>query len=184
VIDSSHSFTVSAWLRSGQPGQSGSAVSEPGTDGSAFTLGIDTAHPGRQSVPGLIAAHRAAVPVPTTRWNFMVPGGSDCTALECGVGANLHYADERLSVRTGRWYQVTGVYDTLAQTITLYVDGVPQDVEHVFSVPPPTGPLTLGQGDRDYAPSDAFIGDVAQLRTYPRALTPAEVWELYGSELG
>jgi len=184
VIDSSHSFTVSVWLRSRQPGQSGSAVTQLGPDGSAFTLGIETVHPGTQSVPGLIASHRAAVPVPTTRWNFMVPAGSDCPALECGVGANLHYADERLSVRTGRWYQLTGVYDTLSQTITLYVDGVPQDVEHVFSVPPPTGPLTIGLGDRDYALPDAFIGDVAQLRTYRRALGPAEVWELYASELG
>jgi hypothetical protein len=100
------------------------------------------------------------------------------------VRANLHYADDRLSVRPGRWYQLTGVYDTLSQTIALYVDGVPEDVEHVFSVPPATGPLTVGQGDRDYTPTDAFIGDVAQLRIYPRALGPAEVWELYGSEVG
>jgi hypothetical protein len=184
AIDITHSFTVSVWLKSQQLGESGSAVTEPGPDGSAFSLGIETAHPGQQSVPGLIAAHRSAVPTPTTYWTFMVPAGSDCTSLECGVRANLHYADERLSVRPGRWYQLTGVYDTLSQTIALYVDGVPEDVEHVFGVPPATGPLTVGQGDRDYTPTDAFIGDVAQLRIYPRALGPAEVWELYGSEVG
>ena len=62
--------------------------------------------------------------------------------------------------------------------------GVPQDVEHVFSVPPAQGPLTIGQGDRDYQPTDEFIGDVAQLRSYARALTPGQVWQLYKAEAG
>ena len=114
----------------------------------------------------------------------MVPAGSDCTALQCGVQANLHFADSRVSVRSFRWYQLTGVYDTGTQTIALYVDGVPQDVEHVFSVPPAQGPLTIGQGDRDYQPTDEFIGDVAQLRSYARALTPGQVWQLYKAEAG
>jgi hypothetical protein len=181
VLDSSHSFTVSVWLNSRQAGQSGTAVSEPGPFGSSFSLGIQSSRPGQQSVPGLIAAHRAATPAITTRWNFLV-SGTDCTPAECGIGANLHYADNRLSVRPGRWYQVTGVYDALAQTIDLYVDGIPQDIEHVFGVPPAQGPLTVGQGDRDYQPTDAFLGGVAQLRTYPRALTPGEVWQLYRFE--
>ena len=114
----------------------------------------------------------------------MVPAGSNCLPVQCGVRANLRYADERLNVRTGRWYQLTAVYDTVSQTIALYVDGVAVDIEHVFGVPPAAGPLTLGQGDRDYQPTDGFIGAVGALRTYARSLTPAEVWQLYRAEAG
>jgi len=182
VIDTAHSFTVSAWLRSGQSGQSGSAVSQPGPDGSSFSLGIETAQQARQAIPGLVARHLAPVPFSSTQWTFMVPAQTDCTSAQCGVRANLGYADSRLSIQTGRWYQVTGVYDTGSQTIALYVDGLPQDVEHVFAVPPAEGPLTVGQGEQDYAPSDNFVGQVAQLRTYARALSPGQVWQLYRAQ--
>src|SRR5436305_3203711 len=97
VIDTTHSFTVSVWLNSRVAGQSGSALTEPGPDGSSFSLGIETANPGHQSVPGLIAAHRAPIPASTTRWTFMVPAGSNCLPVQCGVRANLRYADERLN---------------------------------------------------------------------------------------
>jgi hypothetical protein len=77
---------------------------------------------------------------------------------------------------------VTGVYDTGTHTIAVYVDGIPEDVEHVFGVPPESAPLTVGAGRGDYTPSDTFIGAIAELRTYARALTPAEVWQLCRAE--
>jgi hypothetical protein len=64
----------------------------------------------------------------------------------------------------------------------VYVDGIPEDVEHTFGVPPATGPLTIGAGDQDYEPTDSFDGAIDQVRTYGRALTPTEVWELYRAE--
>lgn len=178
VIDTRRSFTVLAWLNSGKAGQSGSAVSEPGPDGSSFSLGIQTAAQGGQSLGGLRGV--GSLP-PATWWTFEAPFSSKCTSAQCGVRANMRYDDGRFDPQPGTWHQVTGVYDTGTQTITVYVDGIPEDVEHVFGIPPARGPLTVGAGIDDYRPSDAFLGAVAQLRVYSRALNPGQVWQLYAA---
>jgi hypothetical protein len=179
VTDTGHSFTVSAWLSTRQLAQSGSAVSEPGPDGSSFSLGIQTSVQGGQSRGGL----PAGTPLPDgTWWTFVVPAGSNCTSAQCGVRANMRYDDGRFDPRPGSWHQVTGVYDTGTHTTAIYVDGIPEDVEHVFGIPPASGPLTVGGGVADYTPTDTFVGAIAELRTYARALTPAEVWQLYRAE--
>ena len=182
MIDPTHSFTVSAWLNSGQAGQSGTAVSEPGPDGSSFSLGIETASQGAQSLSGEVGTQPTLSLGTATWWTFEVPGSADCPAARCGVRANMRYDDGRFDPAVGTWYQVTGAYDTATQTITVYVDGVPEDVEHVFGVPPATGPLTVGAGAHDYEPTDTFIGAIDQVRTYGRALSPTEIWQLYLAE--
>jgi hypothetical protein len=118
-----------------------------------------------------------------TWWTFSVAVG-DCTIEQCGVGANLHFADARWDVRTGRWYQLTAVYDVPRRTISLYVDGASADVEHAFPIPSSRNPLAVGEGSGAYSGSDQFVGAVTALRTYGRALSPAEVWELYRAEIG
>ncbi|HLY35147.1 MAG TPA: LamG domain-containing protein, partial [Candidatus Limnocylindria bacterium] len=172
VIDTRRSFTVSVWLDPAVAQESGSAVSEAGPDGSSFSLGI-------QSLPAGSSPPRG----PASWWTFVVPASSNCTAAQCGVRANMRYDDGRFSPPPGAWDQLTAVYDTATQTISLYVDGVPEDAEHVFGIPTATGPLTVGGGSDDYEPSDFFEGAIAALRTYPRALTPAEVWQLYRSQV-
>jgi hypothetical protein len=64
----------------------------------------------------------------------------------------------------------------------VYVDGIPEEDEHTGPLPPARGPLTVGSGQLDYSPTDAFLGGIDELRTYRRALSPAEVWELYLAE--
>jgi hypothetical protein len=100
------------------------------------------------------------------------------------VDANLRYDDGRYSPHTGSWHQVTGVYDTGTQTIRIYVDGIPEDVEHVFGLPPGHGPLTVGTGMGNYSPTDMFIGAISELRVYARALSPGEAWQLYRASAG
>ncbi len=182
VIDTTHSFSVSAWLSSARDGQSGTAVSEPGTDGSSFSLGIETASQGAQSLSGEVGRQSTLSLGDATWWTFTVPAAATCPSWECGVQANLRYDDGRLDPALGTWYQVTGVYNTATQTIAVYVDGIPEDVEHVFGVPPATGPLTVGAGDENYEPIDSFDGAIDQVRTYGRALSPTEVWQLYKAE--
>jgi hypothetical protein len=179
LINTRHSFTVSAWLSPRHAGESGTAISEPGPDGSSFSLGLDTAPQGHQSLNGLPGA--TSVP-DGSWWTFVVPASSRCTVAQCGVRANMRYDDGRFDPHPGSWQQVTGVYDTSTQTIAVYVNGVPEDVEHVFGIPPAHGPLTIGSGDRDYAPSDTFLGAIARVGVYGRALSPAEVWQLYRAE--
>lgn len=179
LINTSRSFTISVWLSSGLPGQSGTAVSEPGPDGSSFSLGIQTASLGPQSLAGKPAGGPLGK---GTWWTFVVPGGSKCNSTQCGVRANMRYDDGRYDPTVDSWHLVTGVYDRVNQTIRLYVDGIPEDVEHVFGIPPARGPLTVGAGIADYAPPDTFFGGIDELRIYARALTPGEVWQLYGAE--
>jgi hypothetical protein len=179
LINTSRSFTISAWLSSGLPGQSGSAVSEPGPDGSSFSLGIETESLGPQSLAG----KPSGGPLGTgTWWTFVVPAGSNCTAAQCGVRANMRYDDGRYDPAVDSWHLVTGVYDRGTETIRLYVDGIPEDVEHVFAIPPARGPLTVGTGVGTYGGSGGFFGGIDDLRIYARALTPGEVWQLYGAE--
>ncbi len=179
VIETTHSFTVSAWLRSAVLGESASAVSELGTDGSSFSLGIETERGALvQARPGEISSHRL-VGTLRTRWTFLVPQNPSCTPLACAVRANTHYDDGRLGVRPGTWHLVTGVFDRRTGTVSVYVDGEPEDVEHVDEMPPSRGPLTVGAGTAVYGPQDSFLGAISGLRTYGRPLTPDEVWQLY-----
>ena len=97
------------------------------------------------------------------------------------VRANMRYDDNRFAPAVGSWHQLTAVYNHGTQTITLYVDGVPEDVEHVFGVPPARGPLTVGSGSADCPAPDTFFGSIDDLRIYARALTPGEAWQLYGA---
>jgi hypothetical protein len=183
AIDSTNSFTVSAWLATGQTGESGTAVSEPGPFGSSFSLGIDTAEQGRQSLGG-VTGPEAKLPLGSaTWWTFAVPGNSTCTVWQCGVRANMRYDDGRYDPHPGDWHEVTGVYNRATQTIAVYVDGAPEDVEHVRGVPAATGPLTVGAGNGDYAPTDTFVGAIDELRIYGRALNPREVDQLYRASL-
>ena len=96
----------------------------------------------------------------------------------------MHYDDGRLPPRIGSWHNVTGVYDAGSYTVSVFVDGVPEDAEHVGGLPRATGPLTVGSGALVYAPADTFIGAIDELRTYQRALSPSEVWQLYAAEQG
>jgi hypothetical protein len=160
LIDTTRSYTVSAWLNPALAGQSGSAVSQAAPAGSAFSLGLQTSGS-------------------ATRWTFLVPNRSGCAPIRCGVRANTHYDDGRFSPSAGNWHQVTGVYDATTLTISISVDGVPEDIEHVTAPPASNGPLILGTGQRAYPRSDAFLGALDELRLYPRALRPEQVWQLY-----
>jgi hypothetical protein len=182
VLDATNSFTVSAWLEAGVPGESGTAVSEPGLDGSAFSLGIQTAPQGAESLSGEVG-HRSVLSAGTgTWWTFAVPAAGNCTISLCGVRANMRYDDGRFDPRPWVWHQETGVYNRGTATVTVYVDGVPEDVEHVDSMPPATGAFTVGAGSGAYSSTDTFVGGIDDVRTYGRALSPLEVAELYRAE--
>lgn len=182
VIDTARSFTVSAWLRSDQVGQSASGVSQLSAPGSGFSLGIETQR-GRQAaaVPGQWSSG-IAPPALRSSWSLLTPNGASCAIAACAVRANLHYGDGRIGVGTGVWRYVTGVFDAGRRTVSVYVDGQPQDLEHTPGLPPGTGPLIVGAGTAVYAAQDSLRGAITQLRTYARALTPAEIWQLYRAE--
>jgi hypothetical protein len=178
LINTRRSFTISVWLSYGLAAESGTAVSEQGTDGSSFSLGIRTASLGPQSLAGRSGG---AALGKGTWWTFVVPYDNRCQSLSCGVTANMRYDDNRFAPALGSWHQLTAVYDRPTATIRMYVDGIPEDVEHTFGLPPARGPLTVGQGVGNYPTPDTFFGSIDDLRIYDRSLSPGEVWSLYGA---
>ena len=111
-----------------------------------------------------------------------MPNSGTCASATCGVQAANHFNDGRLSPAVGSWYYVVGVRNGGNHTLSVYVDGIPQDVEQTDPLLTSIGPLTVGAGLLDYPGSDAFVGAVDDLRTFDGPLTPAQVWQLYLAE--
>lgn len=79
----------------------------------------------------------------------------------------------------GEWTQLVGTYDAVANQLSLYVNG-----EHVqstsFSAPfYAGGPVQIGAGNYDGAPSSFFPGQIDDVRLYDRALSAEEAAALY-----
>ena len=83
LINTRRSFTLSVWLNYGLSGESGTAVSEPGPDGSSFSLGIQTTTLGPQSLAGK----------PYLVWFYPKAQTPGCTAE--GRGIRDRFADCR-----------------------------------------------------------------------------------------
>lgn len=103
-----------------------------------------------------------------------------------GVGYGLtFYTDQCSSGRyaitptLNQWYHMTGVYDSVAQTLTLFVDGIQrgQNLNCLFN-PAGTGPLWFGRTHFTGGSGD-LNGDIDDVRLYNRVLSVAEIKQLY-----
>lgn len=91
--------------------------------------------------------------------------------------AGFETVDSVASVVAGAWHMVAMVYDSVAATIKLSLDGV-TFVEAALATPPvdSTSPVQLG--------SDGFFGAIDTVAFWTRALSQAEVTQLYASGSG
>src|SRR5262249_23670834 len=78
------------------------------------------------------------------------------------------------------WYHLAGVYNSTAQTVTLYLNGAQVATQNVSGFTPTTD---NGPGSGFYiggeGSSGSVVGTVDDVRGYNRALTPAEIACLY-----
>jgi hypothetical protein len=161
-VDTSKSFTVSAWVyldHTALGTMSRIAVSQSGTVKSGFMLRYD--HLG-------------------TRWEFAVTAGAaddSAPAYDSSYSANS-------SAALTTWTHLVGVYDSVAGTATLYVNGVAQAPAAHTSVFDATGPLQAGRvkefgswldGTTWSASWGPWAGRIDDVRTFRRALGPAEI---------
>lgn len=111
----------------------------------------------------------------TTYVDLTGAGKVRCVQVTNGFAA-FGLAESTTVLSDSRWYLVTGVIpnNTSAE---IYVNG---RLEHAatFSTVASGAPEMLRLG-ADFAGANAFIGQVADVRVYDRALSASEVWGLY-----
>jgi hypothetical protein len=152
------SFTVSAWVKlSALPaaGNYGAILQKDNTSGSTnYVLAIDN----------------GSINTSSMGWTFDYnsTGTSDD-----------RYATYLTTPNTGVWYHVAAVYDSVAQTETLYLNGVQVATNSVAGLPPEhDGGNDLSLGSRG-AGSEFFPGTIDDARVYNRALGAGEIAHIY-----
>jgi hypothetical protein len=83
--------------------------------------------------------------------------------------------------QTGRWYHLVGVRDVTTGTLTLYVDGQPAGTAYACLGDASSGHTVIGRAKFGGNPVDFWRGAIDQVHVYDRALSAAEVAELYAS---
>jgi len=152
AVDTSHSFTVAAWVKLAT------------TDGYQTFVSIDGA-----TVSGFYLQLRND----THRFAFtMLPNDS------LGAGSTPVVADWNTPPVSGVWYHLAGVYDAHSNMLGLYVNGRLQSTAP-FNTPWAAGGNTaIGRG-KFGQPTDFVIGNIDDVRLYAGALAPDEISALY-----
>ncbi len=84
----------------------------------------------------------------------------------------------------GDWYHVVGVRDAADQKLRLYVNGDLVGQSDVCGGTTPSGPLTIGRGQWSGNPVDYWAGTIDDVRVFDRALSDAEVAQVYAGDDG
>ncbi|MEY9965362.1 alpha-L-arabinofuranosidase [Streptacidiphilus sp. MAP12-16] len=156
VVDTSHSFSVAAWVKPTAVSGFQTAVSVDGANVSGYYLQLrgDT---GRFAFTRL-AADSVAAAVST------VPATAAPTA--------------------GQWYHLVGVDDVAAGRLSLYVNGVLQGSAPYTGNWQATGDTAIGRGRYNSAPADFFGGGVDDVQVFDHALSADEVQGVVGTAGG
>ncbi len=153
VIDTTRSFTVSAWVKLGSAvsGNKG-AVSQDGTFRSGFSLGYDFEE--------------------YNRWQMGM--------CEPNTDGNCHGVVSTSVPSTGTWTHLTGVYDQAAGRLKLYVNGSLQaDGSMPDAWQGAAGPLRIGGGQWDGWIGDNWKGSIDDVQVYQEALTSTQISAIY-----
>lgn len=149
ALDATADYTVSAWVKLNAYGGAQIALSQATTNHSAFYLGYNAAYNG---------------------WIFQQTTSQSATTT---------YPTATAPATTGVWTRLTGVYDHATGAMALYVNGVLAGAaRNTTPVDSPTSTLTIGADTTLATPgvmSDRFNGAIADVRTYPSALTAAQI---------
>ncbi|WP_375480183.1 putative Ig domain-containing protein [uncultured Jatrophihabitans sp.] len=151
VLDASTSFTVSAWVKLASTSTTQTFVSQDGTQVSSFALQYRTD-------TGKFAFSRTS---------------SDSNTPTTAI------ASSSAAPTTGQWYQLTGVYDDAADTLELYVNGVPQANPASYTTDwNGTGSFVMGRGKASGASTNWVNGAIDDVRVYSSALSDDAVAQL------
>jgi hypothetical protein len=126
--------------------------------------------------------------IPTASATAVSQDGGSASAFFLQYSAAEHgfaFADQTTrapdprAVRTGVWYQLTGVHDAGTGVNVLYVDGVAVASRPVAGPIAASGPLQIGRARSASAPAEWWPGAVGRVEAYARVLTSGEIGQLY-----
>ncbi|MFJ6985006.1 MULTISPECIES: LamG domain-containing protein [unclassified Streptomyces] len=148
VVDTTKSFSLSAWVRLSDVSRSQTFVSQQATTLSGFAL-----HYSNSAKRFAFSRYNSDVATPTSSRSMSL------TAPVAGV-----------------WSHLTGVYDAVAQSVQLYVNGRPQGDPVAFTSPwAATGPLQIGRFHNSTGYVEYFSGLVDEVHVWTRVLADEEV---------
>ncbi|MGW0811513.1 LamG domain-containing protein, partial [Nonomuraea sp. NPDC002799] len=153
VADTGRNFTVSAWARLTGNAATATVVTQEGAKTGAFSLQYSKTN---------------------DRWALT-------RAATDADGAAIVRAVSAAAPRLNEWTHLTGVYDSAAGQISLYVNGKLESTVAYTQPWTANGPLTIGRGKVGGVAAEPFAGDVDEVRVYGRAMFADEVADLVNS---
>jgi hypothetical protein len=152
VVDTTKSFSVSAWAKLTTKSATPVVVSQEGSEGSAFTLYYSSSY---------------------DRWIFnMQTPDSDTPTYVRAQGTQ--------PPTLNTWTHLAGVYDADAKQIRLYVDGKLQQTVDQPNTWSSTGPLDLGRFKSKGAYTSYFNGALDDVRVFDQPINDSEAAQLAG----
>ena len=151
VLTTTQSYTVTAWVRPASVSGDQTYVSQDGSQVSGFFLQLLDGH-----------------------FAFAVPQADSTQAAVSVAG------DAAVIPQPGEWYQLVGVFDAQAQTISLYVNGTLAQTTPQPGVWAATGRFAVGRGLYGGRDVDSVNGSIDDVHAYAGALDPAAVAALAG----
>jgi hypothetical protein len=168
LVDTSQSFTVSAWVRPDDTAQNAAAVAQGGKPSPGFVLG----HQSRDTRPDLGSLYLlygiTKPQQPPNRWIFNLPS----------LSASSGYGDVGPRPAAGQWQFVTTVFDRYNRVMSLFVDGTLIENRIADRAWRSMGPFLVG-GSTQRKGARTFHGAVDDLRVFNRALSAGDVAAYY-----
>jgi hypothetical protein len=150
VLDTTHSFSVSAWANLTSTATSGVVASQDATQTSGFQLGYDSSR---------------------HAWTFAMPTTDTATPT-------VVVAASTSAPATGAWTHLVGTYNAITNAITLYVNGVPVDTVGLTTPISSSGVFALGRGQSAGGATSFFNGEISDVQAWNYSLAPDQVTAL------
>ncbi|GLY67241.1 LamG-like jellyroll fold domain-containing protein [Amycolatopsis taiwanensis] len=150
AVDTTQSFTVSAWAKLDDANGLYTVFTQGGSNTAAFQLRYSR---------------------DVDRWVFGMTTADDATV------DNYHWALGRQAPPVGVWTLLTGVFDQATMRVRLYVNGKLEGQNTVPTVWSATGGFTVGS---TIGVNNFFKGSIDQVQVWSQVLTDDQVASLYG----
>ncbi|OAR25050.1 hypothetical protein A8W25_28720 [Streptomyces sp. ERV7] len=150
VLETDQSFTVSAWVNTADPSiQFQSALSQSSVHQAAVTLGLSAG-----------------------KWTIKAPTADNATDY------GWYTASSDVAPVANQWTHLAGVYNAVARTLTVYVNGKPSTPAQGVSLWSARGAMDFGRLRWRDTYTDPWKGSLDDVRVYDRVLGLAEMTDL------